>query len=341
MNLACLRASKILHDEMLVRILHAPMSFFDTTPMGRVLNRFSKDVDTTDITIRFNIRMMLVQAFRSLVSFIIICMETALFLVVVIPIGIIYYLLQKFYIPTSRQMKRLESVTRSPIYAHFSETITGTSSIRAYRAAQKFIDESNNRVDTNHSCYYPSLAANRWLAIRLEFLGYSIVFFSALFAVLTKNDLNPGIVGLSVSYALTITANLNMLVRASADVETNIVSVERCLEYSGINTEAPRYNKSTKPDDSWPKNGNIKFENYSTRYREGLDLILNDITCDFSAGDKIGIVGRTGAGKSSLTLSLFRIIEAAAGKIYVDDVDISKIGLHDLRSKLTIIPQVK
>lgn len=338
MNLACLRASKLLHDQMLIHILHAPMSFFDTTPMGRILNRFSKDIDTADITIRFNIRMMLVQAFRALVSFIIICMETALFLVVIIPLGVMYYMLQKFYIPTSRQTKRLESITRSPIYAHFSETVTGTTSIRAYRATQKFINESNKRVDINHSCYFPSLAASRWLAIRLEFLGYLIVFFAALFAVLTKDTLSPGIVGLSVSYALTITVNLNMLVRATADVETNIVSVERCLEYTKTDTEAPWYNE-IKPNNKWPEFGNVKFDNYSTRYRKGLNLILNNITCNFPASEKIGIVGRTGAGKSSLTLSLFRIIEAASGKIFVDDIDISTIGLHDLRSKLTIIPQ--
>ncbi|XP_013781403.1 multidrug resistance-associated protein 1-like [Limulus polyphemus] len=339
LNLATLWGSQILHDRMLEHVMKCRMSFFDTTPMGRILNRFSKDVDTTDITIRFNVRLFLIQCFRATIAFIGICLETPIFLAVVLPLGVCYYFIQRFYISSSRQLKRIESITRSPIYTHFSETVTGTTSIRAYGATKRFISESNSRVDFNHSSYFPSLAASRWLAIRLEFLGYCIVFFSALFAVLTKGTISPGIAGLSISYALTVTVNLNMLVRASSDVETNIVSVERCLEYTTAPTEAAWYCESNKPDKSWPRSGNVVFDNYTTRYREGLDLVLYGLSCNVHAGEKVGIVGRTGAGKSSLTLSLFRIIEAAGGSITIDGVDISKIGLHDLRSKLTIIPQ--
>ncbi|XP_022245979.1 multidrug resistance-associated protein 1-like isoform X2 [Limulus polyphemus] len=339
LNLATLWGSKILHDNMLEHIMKCPMSFFDTTPMGRILNRFSKDVDTTDIVIRSSIRLFLLQCFRSTVAFIGICLETPIFLAVLLPLGVCYTLLQRFYINTSRQLKRLESITRSPIYTHFSETVTGTTSIRAFGATERFILESNNRVDFNHSSYLPSIAANRWLAIRLEFLGYCIVFFSALFAVLTKGTISPGLAGMSISYALTVTANLNLLVLASSNVETNIVSVERCLEYTVTPTEAAWHCESNKPNKSWPDSGNVVFDDYTTRYREGLDLVLRGISCNINAGEMVGIVGRTGAGKSSLTLSLFRIIEAAGGCITIDGIDIAKIGLHDLRSKLTIIPQ--
>ncbi|GIY40685.1 multidrug resistance-associated protein 1 [Caerostris darwini] len=305
MNLACLRASKLLHDGMLTHIMRAPMSFFDTTPLGRILNRFSKDIDTADVTIRFNVRMVFIQGFRALGAIIVISLETPFFIVACLPLAILYYFLQKFYIPTSRQLKRLESTTRSPVYSHFSETVTGASSIRAYEATNTFMRHSNNLVDINNESYYPSLGASRWLSIRLEFLGYTIVFLSALFAVYLRDTLSPGIAGLSVSYAL----------------------------------QADWNDKKTKPDNSWPQEGKINFDHYSTRYREGLELVLKDINCIIEPSERCGIVGRTGAGKSSLTLALFRIIEAAGGKICIDGVHIGKLGLHDLRNKLTIIPQ--
>ncbi|XP_054723431.1 multidrug resistance-associated protein 1-like [Uloborus diversus] len=339
LNLACLKAATMLHDGMLCHIMHAPMSFFDTTPLGRILNRFSKDIDTADMTIRFNMRMLLIQSFRALSTVIIISMETPFFIVICLPLAVLYYFLQKFYIPTSRQLKRLESTTRSPIYSHFSETVTGASCIRAYGAQKIFMCQSNELVDGNNETYYPSLGASRWLSIRLEFLGYTIVFLAALFAVLAQDTVTPGVAGLSVSYALMITQILNMLVRATADVETNIVAVERCLEYTKTPTEAEWTNEKTKPDPSWPTDGAIKFDSYSTRYREGLELVLRGISCNINPNERCGIVGRTGAGKSSLTLALFRIIEAAGGKILIDGLEISKLGLHELRSKLTIIPQ--
>ncbi|RWS13178.1 multidrug resistance-associated protein 1-like protein, partial [Dinothrombium tinctorium] len=137
----------------------------------------------------------------------------------------------KYYVTTSRQLKRIESTTRSPVYSHFSETVTGSTSIRAYGAANQFIDECQNRIDTNHSSYFASIAANRWLETRLQFLGFIIVFLASLFAVIFRDTITPGLAGLSISAALTITGVLNMLVRASSDVETNMVSVERCFEY--------------------------------------------------------------------------------------------------------------
>ncbi|XP_064490246.1 multidrug resistance-associated protein 1-like [Ornithodoros turicata] len=339
LNLAALRGSKILHNNMLQRVLKAPMSFFDTTPMGRILNRFSKDVDTADVTLRFNLRMLLMQFFRTIASFIVISMQNALFLAFAIPLLVLYYFMQKFYIATSRQLKRLESISRSPIYVHFSETVTGSSSIRAYGAGDRFVARSNELTDINHASYFPSLAASRWLGIRLEFLGYTIVFVAALLAVLTRETLSPGLAGLSVSYALTVTATLNMLVRATSDMETNLVSVERCLEYSRTPQEAAWEKPERKPPTQWPAAGRVQFDNYSTRYRNDLDLVLKGVTCDLQPGEMVGVVGRTGAGKSSLTLSLFRLIEAAGGSITIDGVDIATLGLHDLRSKLTIIPQ--
>jgi ABC-type multidrug transport system fused ATPase/permease subunit len=158
--------------------------------------------------------------------------DTPLVLLIILPIGVIYYLVQKLYIPTSRQLRRIESTTRSPIYIHFSETLSGATSIRAYGTVDKFIQESNIRVDANHSSSYLAVITSRWLAIRLEFLGYSIIFINALYAVLSRGNLSPGVAGLTLSYAMTITRTLNNLVMATTNLETNIVSVERCLEYT-------------------------------------------------------------------------------------------------------------
>jgi len=314
------------------------MSFFDTTPTGRIVNRFGRDIDVVDNTLPTNLTSALncfVQVGGTLV---VICYSTPLFIVVIVPLAILYYTVQRFYITTSRQLKRIESVSRSPIYSHFSETVSGCSSIRAYKVAHRFIRTSEQRVDVNQMCLYPSMVSNRWLGIRLETVGNLTIFFAALFAVLGRDSLDAGIVGLSVSYALQITSMLNYAVRMSSEVETNIVSVERIKEYSEVPQEAA-WQVEPRPQADWPQDGSVRFSDYQVRYREGLDLVLRGITFNVSGGEKVGIVGRTGAGKSSLTLCLFRILEAAGGRISIDGLDIAKIGLGDLRSKLTIIPQ--
>ncbi|XP_077530619.1 multidrug resistance-associated protein 1-like [Haemaphysalis longicornis] len=339
LQLAMLEGARVVHQGMLQRVFRAPMSFFDTTPMGRIINRFSKDIDAADVMLPLNGRLLIVHLLRTLVAILLIAMQTPIFLVAVAPIIGIYYFVQKAYISTSRQLRRLESITRSPIYVHFSETLTGTSSIRAFGATNRFVTLSDQLTDINHSTYFPSIVATRWLATRLEFLGYCIVFISALLVVLSRGTISPGMAGLAVGYSLTITMTLNTLVQSTSEAETNLVSVERCFEYTRILQEAPWEDPDFKPDPSWPTKGEVVFLEYSTRYREDLDLVLNEISCTFNPGEKVGIVGRTGAGKSSLTLALFRIIEACHGAISIDGLDISTLGLYDLRSKLTIIPQ--
>ena len=337
--LGTLSASSVIHERMMDRIFRAPMSFFDTTPVGRIMNRFTKDIDALDTAMRMNFRQFLNSLFRTLVTLIIVSLQTPFFLLAVLPLSIVYYVIQKFYIQTSRQLKRIESNTRSPIYNHFSETVTGSSCIKAFGAVETFRLEAESRIDMNCKSFVLSSAASRWLAVRLEFVGNCIVLLAALFSVTSLGSLDPSIAGLSISYALTVTATLNMLVRSSADLENNLVSVERCLEYAKVAMEKAWYNSRTKPNDSWPDQGLVKFENYSTRYRDGLELVIQKVCFETKANEKVGIVGRTGAGKSSLTLALFRIIEPAEGTIIIDNVDISKLGLQDLRSRLTIIPQ--
>ncbi|XP_047368141.1 multidrug resistance-associated protein 1 isoform X1 [Vespa velutina] len=332
-------ASTCLFQKTMCHVLHNPMSFFDQTPTGRILSRLGKDTDVVDNILPAILHSWISCLFRVIATLFVISFSTPEFVSVIIPIGLIYYFIQRFYVATSRQLKRLESISRSPIYSHFSESVTGAQTIRAFGVQDRFIHESESKVDFNQVCYYPGIIANRWLAIRLEMVGNLIIFFAALFVVLGRNTISAGIVGLSVSYALQITQTLNWLVRMTSDVETNIVAVERIKEYGETPQEAPWVNPENVPPKEWPADGYVEFKDYKVRYREGLDLILHGLTFSVKGGEKVGIVGRTGAGKSSLTLSLFRILEAASGKIIIDGIDIATLGLHDLRTKLTIIPQ--
>ena len=325
-----LNASRTLHQKLLSSIVRAPMHFFDTTPLGRIMNRFSKDIDVLDNYIQFILRLVLNNTLQVVATLVIISIKTPIFLAFVIPFIILYFFIQRFYVATSRQLKRIESVSRSPIFTHFAETIQGVNTIKAYGASHRFIRESNRRVDHNLRCFYPSQVANCWLQIRLEFLANLLVFFASFLATITKEGLTGSSIGLSLSYALNVTLALNWCVRMFAEMENNVVAVERISEYTDVPPEAEwkheSFDNSLSKD--WPKHGSIHFNDYATKYRPNLDLVLKGIELRVQKGEKVGIVGRTGAGKSSLTLALFRIIESSQGSITIDDVQISKLGLH-------------
>lgn len=286
---------------------------------------------------------LFLNAGKSTFTLLVISVSTPAFISLIIPIGLTYYWIQRYYLRTSRELKRLDSVSRSPIYAHFQESLGGVSTIRAYRQQERFELENEWRVDANLRAYFPSVSANRWLAVRLEFIGGVVILAAAGFSIIavtsSKNPPSPGLVGLAMSYALQITTALNWIVRQTVEVETNIVAVERVLEYARLPSEAPEIIPDRRPPVAWPAKGELDFVNYSTRYREGLDLVLKNINIDIKSHEKIGVVGRTGAGKSSLTLALFRLIEPATGHIGIDNLDTSSIGLLDLRRRLAIIPQ--
>ena len=337
-----IRAARVLHQQMLNSIVRLPQSFFDTTPLGRIMNRFSKDQYTIDEVLPRTFQGY----FRTLFSVVSVLavntLGSPLYILFAVPLGLLYAYFQRFYLSTSRELKRLDSTSRSPIYAHFQETLGGISTIRAYKQEFRFIEINEDRLDFNQRAYYPSVSSNRWLAVRLEFIGALIVFGSALFGVLSvylKSNISSSVIGLMLTYSLTVTQTLNWMVRQSCEIETNIVSVERVKEYVDLKPEAPYHVVATRPADGWPEDALIEFKHYSTRYREGLDLVLKDVNCVIKPREKVGIVGRTGAGKSSLTLALFRLVEAASGHILIDGVDIATLGLYELRSRLTIIPQ--
>ncbi|XP_060027480.1 ATP-binding cassette sub-family C member 2 isoform X2 [Erinaceus europaeus] len=331
-------ASSILHKQLLNNIMQAPMSFYDTTPIGRIVNRFAGDISTVDDTLPMSLRNWTTCFLGIISTLVMICLATPVFVVIIVPLAAIYVFIQIFYVANSRQLRRLESVSRSPIYSHFSETVSGLPVIRAFEHQQRFLKHNEILTDANQKCTFSWIVSNRWLAIRLELVGNLIVFLSSLMMVIYKGSIPGDIVGFVLSNALNITQTLNWLVRMTSEVETNIVAVERIIEYIKVENEAPWVTKK-RPPEGWPSKGEIQFNNYQVRYRPELDLVLNGITCDIRSSEKIGVVGRTGAGKSSLTNCLFRILEAAGGQIIIDGIDISSIGLHDLREKLTIIPQ--
>ncbi|KAF8735100.1 hypothetical protein AX14_002716 [Amanita brunnescens Koide BX004] len=336
-----LKSSRRLHDAMLDSLLRAPLSFFELTPAGRILNLFSRDTYIVDQILARVIQSLFATLAVCLMILVVIGASFPLFLIVIFPLGWLYGLIMKYYLATSRELKRLDAVSRSPIFAWFSESLAGLSTIRAFNQQSIFASENRRRIDRNQMCYLPSVSVNLWLAIRLEFIGALIILSVALLAVSTliTRGVDAGLVGLVLSYAVNTTSSLNWLVKSASAVEQTIVSVERILHQTEVAPEAPQEIPENKPVDKWPSKGEVEFRNYSTKYRPELDLVLKDISMTIKPKEKIGVCGRTGAGKSSLLLALFRIVEPVQGIIIIDGVDITKIGLHDLRSAISIVPQ--
>jgi ABC-type multidrug transport system fused ATPase/permease subunit len=334
-----LRASYGIHDRLLQSILRAKFRFFDSTPLGQMTNRFSKDVQSIDQEVA-PVAIGLIHSAASVVTIVILISAiTPGFLIPGFFISLIYIATGLFYIRSSRDLKRIESVQRSPLFQHFGETLSGVVTIRAYGDESRFIHDSHIRVNTHNRPFIYLWATNRWLAFRMDVAGALVSFFSGLFVVINARTIDAGAAGLALSYAITFTQNVLWLVRLYAANEQNMNSVERIQEYVDVQQEAPARIPDTAPTANWPSRGSIQFIGYGTRYRSDLDLVLRNLTFKIEAGEKIGVVGRTGAGKSSMALALFRGLEAEEGRIVVDEVDIGLIGLQNLREAITIVPQ--
>ncbi|XP_023932340.1 canalicular multispecific organic anion transporter 2 [Lingula anatina] len=337
----CVAASRTIHKSFLERIMRAPMSFFDTTPLGRIMNRFSKDMETVDSSLPLTVETILAAGAQVIAVVVVVLYSTPIFAVVLLPLSVLYFMTQKLYLSSARQFIRIDATKRSPIYSHFGETLAGVSSIRAYQQQKRFVQLTDKMIDENHMAWYGYIMSNRWCGILMETCGCFVILFAAIFAVLAtgSGSITGGDAGMSISLSLNVTQMLNYLVSASCDFEIQVVAIERIKEYSAVEVEAPWDIDHRRPPPEWPQKGEVQFDQYSVRYRPGLDLVLKNVTFQVQPGEKVGIVGRTGAGKSSLTLALFRIIESAAGNITIDGIKIADIGLHQLRSKITIIPQ--
>ncbi|KAJ2807434.1 hypothetical protein H4R20_001292, partial [Coemansia guatemalensis] len=336
------RASTVVHQNMLAGVLRSPMSFFDTTPTGRILNRFSSDLQKCDEDLPLSISSVAFESFNVMLATVVVTITTPLMLVVIILLAFVCHRYQSLYIKSSREIRRLDSTTRSPIYAYFHESSDGVSTIRAYGQQSRFVSEMEHRIGQHIRVDNTYLLLNQWLAMRMETVGNIVMLGTALLMIISiqyKGSGDPDAVGLVIGPALIMGVGMNWGVRYYSDMQISMTHLERAAEYADLPSEAADVIDDNRPKEAWPEQGVVEFKNYSTRYREGLDLVLKDLSFRVLPRQKVGIVGRTGAGKSSLTLALFRIIEAASGQILLDGEEISKYGLFDVRSKLSIIPQ--
>ncbi|CUA72234.1 hypothetical protein RSOLAG22IIIB_00899 [Rhizoctonia solani] len=334
-------ASQSLHRDALDRILHAPISFFDTTPLGRIMNRFSKDVDTIDNVIGDACRMFIGTLVQIIGAVVLISAVQPWFLLAVGIILLAYYWIAMYYRASAREVKRIDSVLRSSLYAHFGEAIGGISTIHAYQVSGQFKRENERRMDLENRAYWITTVNQRWLSLRLDFLGSLLLLAVSLLCVGARFTISPAQTGVVVSYMLTIQASFGWAVRQSAEIENNMNGVERIVFYAReIEQEAPHDTHDDVSDDSaWPSAGEIKIQNAVVRYRPELPPVLNGLSLKIRGGEHVGIVGRTGAGKSTVTQALFRMMELSSGTITIDGADIGRLGLRKLRSALTIIPQ--
>ncbi|XP_077843272.1 ATP-binding cassette sub-family C member 6 isoform X5 [Macaca mulatta] len=333
------RASRLLFQRLLWDVVRSPISFFERTPIGNLLNRFSKETDTVDVDIADKLRSLLMYAFGLLEVSLVVAVTTPLAIVAILPLFLLYAGFQSLYVVSSCQLRRLESASYSSVCSHMAETFQGSTVVRAFRTQALFVAQNNARVDESQRISFPRLVADRWLAANVELLGNGLVFAAATCAVLSKAHLSAGLVGFSVSAALQVTQTLQWVVRNWTDLENSIVSVERMQDYAWTPKEAPWRLPTCAAQPPWPHGGQIEFRDFGLRYRPELPLAVQGVSFKIHAGEKVGIVGRTGAGKSSLASGLLRLQEAAEGGIWIDGVPIAHVGLHTLRSRISIIPQ--
>jgi ATP-binding cassette subfamily C (CFTR/MRP) protein 1 len=331
--------AKNIHARLLQAVLAGRMSFFDTTPVGRMISRFAKDMQSVDDNIPMQFDMCVRVVVILVLNFCVIGYITPAFMVVVAPIMVLYWYVQKVYKLAALQYKRLDSTTRSPIYNQFSESLGGLSTIRAYAVEPVCEDKNSDIVNTNTRTQFTQRMVERWLSVRLECIGNVVVGVAGLLGVSSAGTgTYAGFIGISLVYGMRVTGMLNWAVRSTTELATQMNCVERILHY--VKTVEPEEKEnSIEPPVGWPHAGVVEFKKYSMRYRPGLDLVLKEVDCVVEAGEKVGICGRTGSGKSSLMLALFRMVEPASGSIVIDGVDISTISLKALRSQISIIPQ--
>lgn len=334
-----LKSSMKLNSSMISSLLRAPLTWYDQTPIGNILNRCSEDQLKMD-THLYNIFTSLTQFLITTISVLLLVVWVLpIILVFLIPLGIIYYYIQKYFRRSYIRMKRLIERVRAPISSLFINSIFGTHTIRAYQSENSFINEMDFRLETYHRSKWIEIVMYRWLSLRLEILSMFIVVLTAILGILAKKTINTSLIGLAIAYCLNIGESLNWTIRTFIQCESSLIHVERIIDYHKLPQEKAEIVEKNRTPKEWPNAGEIKIEHITLKYKDDLDPVLKDISCIIKPGQTIGIVGRSGSGKSSLMLSLFRIIELSYGRILIDSIDISKIGLNDLRSKISIIPQ--
>ncbi|XP_054470688.1 ATP-binding cassette sub-family C member 4-like [Anoplopoma fimbria] len=330
-------SAQTLHNSMFDAILRTPVHFFDINPIGRILNRFSKDIGYLDSLLPWTF-VDFIQVFLQVIGVIAVAaIIIPWILIPVVPLLAVFLFLRRYFLQTSRDIKRLESTTRSPVFSHLSSSLQGLSTIRAFKVQQRFQQMFDEHQDLHSEAWYLFLTTSRWFAVRLDGICSIFVTITAFGCLYLREGLEPGAVGLALSYAITLTGMFQWGVRQSAEIENMMTSVERVVEYAELESEAP-WETDKQPPNDWPKSGSITFDRVNFSYSASERLVLKNLTVVFTSREKVGIVGRTGAGKSSLISALFRLAEPE-GRIMIDGFLTSEIGLHTLRQKMSIIPQ--
>uniref|UniRef100_A0A8D0CP65 Multidrug resistance-associated protein 4 n=1 Tax=Sander lucioperca TaxID=283035 RepID=A0A8D0CP65_SANLU len=330
-------AAQTLHNSMFDAILRTPVHFFDINPIGRILNRFSKDIGYLDSLLPWTF-VDFIQVFLQVIGVIAVAAVIIPWILIpVAPLLAVFLFLRCYFLETSRDIKRLESTTRSPVFSHLSSSLQGLSTIRAFKVQQRFQQMFDGYQDLHSEAWFLFLTTSRWFAVRLDGICSIFVTITAFGCLYLGDGLEPGAVGLALSYSMTLTGMFQWGVRQSAEIENMMTSVERVVEYAELESEAP-WETDKQPPHDWPKAGSITFDRVNFSYSASERLVLKNLTVVFTSREKVGIVGRTGAGKSSLISALFRLAEPE-GRIMIDGFLTSEIGLHTLRQKMSIIPQ--
>ncbi|KNE73339.1 hypothetical protein AMAG_17563 [Allomyces macrogynus ATCC 38327] len=329
-------ASTKLHDVLLERVLGAPISWFDSVPVGRLVNRFSKDIQTIDREVIWSLMGTAWCGASVLITIVVVTSIAPAFLLFVFPVVWMYRYVANYYLASSRELKRLESVTRSPIYSTYQETASGTSVIRAFHKEAQFLARAHDRMDVHHRAFYWLWVCNRWLSIRIDFCSNVTVLACGIVILLTGN-MYAGTAGLALSWAMTVSDSCLWFVRIFASMEMNMNAIERAIEYSTIDQEAQGGAKPSVVQ--WPTHGALKVDNLVMQYPSSTTPVLHGISFELNPREKCGVVGRTGAGKSSLALALLRMIEPQSGSVKIDGSQLSEMDLTVLRSRVTMVPQ--
>uniref|UniRef100_A0A0W0EW54 Putative multidrug resistance-associated ABC transporter n=1 Tax=Moniliophthora roreri TaxID=221103 RepID=A0A0W0EW54_MONRR len=337
-----LRASRTLFRQLLVRVVRATFRFHDTTPQGRMLNRFGKDIETIDASLAGSLQAVNSSLASFFASIITIAVVFPLFLLPASVIGFIYRELAISYLNTGRDLRRMESNSRSPIFSDFGELLEGIVTVRAFSAEKRFLDNLHKKIDYTTQMWYGFWMTNRWLLLNFDVLGSLAVFITSLFSISTIRD-GAGLAGLCISSALSFTGSVYWACRFWTALELDLNSVERVVEYLDLPQEPPAIIENSRPPAYWPSSTNnnelIRVENLEVKYAPELPAVLQDVSFTLKAGERVGLLGRTGSGKSTLAMSILRFVDPSGGRIMIDGLDISTIGIHDLRSRLTFIPQ--
>ncbi|XP_074587469.1 ABC transporter C family member 8-like isoform X1 [Curcuma longa] len=335
-----LKASKAFFTSFMDSIFAAPMLFFDSTPVGRILTRASSDLSILDFDIPYSIAFVIAGSIDLITIIVIMASVTWQVVIVAIPVLIIMVFAQRYYVASARELVRINGTTKAPVMNSAAESLLGAVTIRAFGMIDRFIRTNLRLIDTDASLFYYTVGTLEWVLLRVEALQNLTIFTSSLFLVmLPPTVISPGFSGLCLSYALSLSSCQVFLTRFYSNLENYVISVERIKQFMHITPEPSAIIKDRRPPPTWPSEGRIDLQELKVRYHPNAPLVLKGITCAFKAGNKIGVVGRTGSGKTTLISSLFRLVDPSSGKILIDELDICSIGLKDLRMKLSIIPQ--